>query len=315
MACSMPVAFAGLCSGASTDRSLICCQHRRRRPAPDRRNGPAVHHPVPDRDQLDRRQRLPASANSCCMIRVPRRGRRSARSKLTVPRRRALWVAAPVARRSARSGPDGSPRARSAGSISWYFIDDEPELITSTRFVMRLHLARPAARFTGCATAGAPCAWIAVIATVFTMSATSAPRDRSLTGLFSPCSTGPMATAFALRCTALYVLLPVFRSGKISTVARPATSESGNLVTPPSGSTAASYWMGPSTSRSGRAPARYRWPPGPSPHPPPRRRSRWSRTASPPAGRRRTARRSRAEEIAMSASCAAVGSGLTAQSP
>ena len=39
-----------------------------------------------------------------------------------------------------------------------------------------------------------------MIATVFTMSATSAPRDRSLTGLARPCSTGPMATA--RRCTA-----------------------------------------------------------------------------------------------------------------
>lgn len=48
-----------------------------------------------------------------------------------------------------------------------------------------------------------PWAWIAVIATVLTMSSTSAPRDRSLTGLFSPCRTGPMAMAPALRCTAL----------------------------------------------------------------------------------------------------------------
>ena len=47
------------------------------------------------------------------------------------------------------------------------------------------------------------CAWTAVIATVFTMSDISAPRDRSLTGLRSPCSTGPMAMALALRCTAL----------------------------------------------------------------------------------------------------------------
>jgi len=34
--------------------------------------------------------------------------------------------------------------------------------------------------------------------------------------------TGPTATARAERCTALYVLLPVFRSGKMKTVARPA---------------------------------------------------------------------------------------------
>ena len=51
------------------------------------------------------------------------------------------------------------------------------------------------------AAAAAP--WIAVIAMVFTMSRTRAPRDRSLTGFARPWSTGPMATAPALRCTAL----------------------------------------------------------------------------------------------------------------
>ncbi|SHX48839.1 Uncharacterised protein [Mycobacteroides abscessus subsp. abscessus] len=47
------------------------------------------------------------------------------------------------------------------------------------------------------------------------------------------------------------MLFPVLRSGKISTVARPATGESGILVAATDGSTAASYWMGPSTSSSG----------------------------------------------------------------
>ena len=47
------------------------------------------------------------------------------------------------------------------------------------------------------------CAWIAVIATVFTISATLQPLLRSLTGLFKPCRTGPTATASAERCTAL----------------------------------------------------------------------------------------------------------------
>ncbi len=79
------------------------------------------------------------------------------------------------------------------------------------------------------------------MATVLTMSSTSAPRDRSLTGLRSPCSTGPIAIAPALRCTALYVLLPVLRSGKMSTVARPATGESPSLVAATDGSMAASY--------------------------------------------------------------------------
>ena len=45
------------------------------------------------------------------------------------------------------------------------------------------------------------CAWMAVIATVLTMSRTVAPRDRSFTGLRSPCRTGPTATAPADRCT------------------------------------------------------------------------------------------------------------------
>src|SRR4029453_7429149 len=48
-----------------------------------------------------------------------------------------------------------------------------------------------------------PWAWMAVMATVLTMSATVAPRDRSLTGLRSPWRIGPTATALADRCTAL----------------------------------------------------------------------------------------------------------------
>ncbi len=53
------------------------------------------------------------------------------------------------------------------------------------------------------AAAATPCAWTAVMATVLTMSSTSAPRERSLMGLRSPCRTGPIATAPAVRCTAL----------------------------------------------------------------------------------------------------------------
>ena len=45
--------------------------------------------------------------------------------------------------------------------------------------------------------------WIAVMTTVLTMSCTRQPRLRSFTGLFRPCSTGPMATAPEERCTAL----------------------------------------------------------------------------------------------------------------
>ena len=46
-------------------------------------------------------------------------------------------------------------------------------------------------------------AWMAVMATVLTISVTVQPRERSLTGLRRPCMTGPMATAPAERWTAL----------------------------------------------------------------------------------------------------------------
>ena len=82
------------------------------------------------------------------------------------------------------------PIAPESGSTSWYFTDDEPEFSTRTVRVLGAAIT-------------CPWAWIAVIATVLTMSSTSAPRDRSLTGLFRPCSTGPIAIAPALRCTAL----------------------------------------------------------------------------------------------------------------
>ncbi len=72
-------------------------------------------------------------------------------------------------------------------SYSRYFTDDDPQLSTSTRLIDSLLVA----------------AWMAVIATVLTMSLTVAPRDRSLTGRRRPCITGPTATAPAERCTAL----------------------------------------------------------------------------------------------------------------
>ncbi len=92
---------------------------------------------------------------------------------------------------------------------------------------------------------------MAVIATVLTMSVTVHPRLRSLTGLFRPCMTGPIATAPDVRCTALYVLLPVFKSGNTNTVACPATGLSGSFFRATFASTAASYWIGPSTISSG----------------------------------------------------------------
>src|SRR5699024_12301009 len=64
---------------------------------------------------------------------------------------------------------------------------------------------------------------------------------------------GATATAPADCCTALYVLFPVFRSGKMSTDALPATSESGILEAATEAETAASYCSGPSTLSSGLA--------------------------------------------------------------
>jgi hypothetical protein len=74
-------------------------------------------------------------------------------------------------------------------STRLYFSDDEPALTTSTYAVTQA--------------CDIDWAWIAVIATVFTMSRTVAPRDRSFTGLRSPCRIGPTASAPADRCTAL----------------------------------------------------------------------------------------------------------------
>ena len=160
------------------------------------------------------------------------------------------------------------------------------------------------------------CAWIAVIATVFTMSRTVAPRERSLTGLLRPCRIGPIATAPADRWTALYVLLPVLRSGKMNTVARPATSEPGSFAAPTDGihggvvldrtvdgevgtSRLDQLRRGPDLVDVGAA----------------CRTRRSSTTASRRVVRSRTAAAVAAEEMAMPASSSTVGSGMTAQSP
>src|SRR6266568_3714351 len=83
------------------------------------------------------------------------------------------------------------------------------------------------------------------------MSSTRAPRLRSFTGLARPWSIGPMLITRALRCTALYVVLPVSRSGKMKTLARPATGLPGRLAWPTEAIAAASYCSGPSTARPG----------------------------------------------------------------
>ena len=107
----------------------------------------------------------------------------------------------------------------------------------------------------------------------------------------------------------------MLRSGKISTVARPATSESGIFAAATVGSTAASYWIGPSTMSSGSrcrtssVAVRTFSTPDPLPEVPVEYDSIATRGSMP------NCAAVRAELIAMSASCSAVGSGTIAQSP
>ena len=77
------------------------------------------------------------------------------------------------------------------------------ELVLQRRGPGVQHEDRAVHGATAAVVAGSVCAWMAVMAIVFTMSRTRAPLDRSLIGLFRPCSTGPIASAFEERCTAL----------------------------------------------------------------------------------------------------------------
>ena len=108
------------------------------------------------------------------------------RSSRVLARRRTVCVSVPLSSPIRSTVPDASA-APVLPSSRRYFSDDDPALRTSTA----AHVTQRS------------CAWMAVIATVLTMSRTSAPRDRSLTGLRSPCRTGPTASAPAERCTAL----------------------------------------------------------------------------------------------------------------
>jgi hypothetical protein len=107
----------------------------------------------------------------------------------------------------------------------------------------------------------------------------------------------------------------VSRSGKTNTVARPATSLSGAFAFATYGSTAASYWIGPSTFRSGlrvrTASVARRTASTVSPRPDsPVEYDSIAINGSIP----KLAAVS-AELIAMSASCPSSGVGFTAQSP
>ena len=100
----------------------------------------------------------------------------------------------------------------------------------------------------------------------------------------------------------------------MKTVARPATALLGSLVRATLASTAASYWIGPSTERSGlrrrtiSVASRTRSTSAPAPDSPVEYESIAIRGSTP--NRAAVA----ADDIAMSASWSAVGFGLTAQS-
>src|SRR5512133_131603 len=76
---------------------------------------------------------------------------------------------------------------------------------------------------------GDPLHWRAVSTATSAMSWALHPRLRSLAGRASPWSSGPRATAPPRRSVSLYAMLPASRSGKTSTLARPATEEPGAL--------------------------------------------------------------------------------------
>ena len=101
----------------------------------------------------------------------------------------------------------------------------------------------------------------------------------------------------------------------MKTVARPATCDPGILDAPTAASAAASYWIGPSTTMSGRRsctrPVAVRTfsTSAPEPLSPVEYDSIATRGSMP------NCSAVPADEIAMSASCSLVGSGTTAQSP
>ena len=98
-------------------------------------------------------------------------------------------------------------------------------------------------------------------------------------------------------------------------MAWPATAEPGSLAAATLASTAASYWIGPSTgssgarSRTSAVAARTRSTSAPEPEVPVEYDSIATRGSTP------NWRAVAAEDTAMSASCSAVGSGMIAQSP
>ena len=107
----------------------------------------------------------------------------------------------------------------------------------------------------------------ATIAATSTISSAVAPRDRSAMGRARPWRIGPIAAAPASRCTSLYPMLPASRSGKTSTLARPADA----AIPAPSARRPrrrARRPPGARRRRRCRAPAAESAPPPPAPAPP-----------------------------------------------
>jgi len=90
------------------------------------------------------------------------------------------------------------------------------------------------------------CAWQTVKAVMFTMSLYEHPRERSLTGFLSPCSSGPMARAPASLSVSLYEMFADSRLGKIKTFASPWIELFGHFFAATSGTRAASTCISPS---------------------------------------------------------------------
>ena len=232
---------------------------------------------------------------------APRSARRRARRGARPPRRPSsgaavqhLPTAPPRGRLDLlRPCPTRASRPKSASTTD-HFSDEEPQLTTRTLTD----------------------AWIAVIATVLTMSCTVAPRERSLTGLLRPCSTGPMAIAFARALDGLVGVVAgvEVREDEDGRAARDLAARQLRCA-PRRRRPPRRTGSGPRPTAPGRARARARSPRAPARPRRPTRTRRSSRRASPPAARCRTARRSRPRRSRCPPAARRVGFGLTAQSP
>lgn len=72
------------------------------------------------------------------------------------------------------------------------------------------------------------------------------PRDKSFTGEFKPCNTGPTASYPPKRCAILYPILPASKLGNTKTFALPCNLAPGAFFSTTPGTNAASNWNSPS---------------------------------------------------------------------